>query len=71
MLASPTPWPSPTRALWALERARLAERLGERDKAKRWYGYHIDIWRQADPELQSTVREARQALERLTAEAET
>ena len=55
--------------MWALERARVAERVGERDKARRWYDYHVDVWRHADPELQVTVREARQALERLTAEA--
>ena len=33
----PNPWIS--RGIWALERARLAEQLGEREKARSWYGY--------------------------------
>ena len=56
------------RGIWALERARLAERLGDRDKARHWYGYVARLWRHADPELQPIVNETREALERLTAE---
>jgi hypothetical protein len=64
----PFPLPSGSTGLWALERARLAERMGEREKAKYWYGYVADLWRHADPELQPSVAEAREALGRLTAE---
>jgi len=64
----PQPWEWPSRAIWAVERARVADRLGEREKAKRWYGYVARVWRNADPELQPVVTEARQGLTRLTAE---
>jgi hypothetical protein len=57
-----------THGPWALERARLAEKLGEREKAKRWYGYVVALWRNADPELQPSVTEAKEGLARLTAE---
>ena len=57
-----------THGIWALERARLAEKVGESEKAKYWYGYVVALWRHADPELQPFVTEARQALGRLTAE---
>jgi serine/threonine-protein kinase len=64
----PHPYATPSMAPWALEQARLAERLGEREKASHWYGYVAAVWRQADPELQPTVVEAREALRRLTDE---
>ncbi len=51
-----------------LERARIAERLGDRDTAIRWYQFVVDVWRHADPELQSYVYEARQGLRRLAGE---
>jgi tetratricopeptide (TPR) repeat protein len=56
------------RGTWALERARLAERLGQPEKARRWYGYVAQLWLHADPELQPVVAEAREALTRLTGE---
>jgi serine/threonine-protein kinase len=64
-------------ALWAgvlsvptqLERARIAERLGERPRAIEGFQYVASMWRHADPELQPFVAEAREALERLTAGA--
>jgi serine/threonine-protein kinase len=61
------PWAVPVlpHGWWALERARLAERLGERDKAIKWYGYVARLWRHADPELQPRAAEAREALARL------
>jgi hypothetical protein len=59
-------FPSLSRGLWALEHARSAERLGEEEKARHWYGYVAKLWRRADPELQAHVAEAREALERLT-----
>jgi serine/threonine-protein kinase len=54
--------------VWALERARVNERLGDRDKAIDAYSFVAQSWRQADPELQPVVAEARAALGRLTAE---
>jgi hypothetical protein len=56
------------RVTWALERARLAEKLGQSETARRWYGYVARVWRHADPELQPVVAEAREALTRLTSE---
>jgi tetratricopeptide (TPR) repeat protein len=54
--------------VWALERARVNERLGDRDKAIESYSFVTQSWRQTDPELQPVVAEARAALGRLTAE---
>jgi tetratricopeptide (TPR) repeat protein len=55
----------PSFALATLELARLAERLGEREKAVGSYQFVVDVWRRADPELQPYVTEAREALVRL------
>jgi hypothetical protein len=54
--------------LGVLERGRIAEGLGERQKARDSYQFVIDVWRHADPELEPYVREARLGLERLAAE---
>jgi hypothetical protein len=54
--------------LATLERGRLAERLGDRSAAIADYQYVAAIWRQADPELQRYVSEARVGIGRLTAE---
>jgi serine/threonine-protein kinase len=51
-----------------LERARLAERLGDREKAVKSYQFVADVWRHADPELRPYVLEARKGLERLKGE---
>jgi hypothetical protein len=51
-----------------LERARIAERLGDREKAMREYQFVADVWHNADPELQVYVAEAREGLRRLGAE---
>jgi len=51
-----------------LERARVAERLGEGDEAARYYAGVARAWRSADPELQPRVAEARAALARLRGE---
>jgi serine/threonine-protein kinase len=56
------------RVPWAIQHARLAEKLGAREKAKYWYGYVVRVWRHADPELQPIVTEAREGLHRLTAD---
>jgi hypothetical protein len=50
---------------WTLERARVFERIGERERAIGAYEYVADVWRTADPELQPFVREARDAVARL------
>jgi hypothetical protein len=54
--------------LGALERGRLAERLGERDAAVTDYQYVAAIWQRADPELQPYVSEAREGIQRLVGE---
>ena len=64
-------WPlfwDPAEGLWWLERGRVAERLGQNDKAIQDYRYVADLWRNADPELQPSVAEARAALNRLGGE---
>jgi hypothetical protein len=57
-----------TYVLIAYERGRLAERLGDDERAIADYGVVVDAWRHADPELQPMVREARAGLQRLSAE---
>jgi eukaryotic-like serine/threonine-protein kinase len=56
---------SPWFVLATLERGRVAERLGEREKANESYRFVTEVWRRADPELQPYVTEAREALGRL------
>jgi hypothetical protein len=51
-----------------LERARVAERLGDRATAIHAYQFVIAIWRDADPGLGPYVAEARAALNRLGVE---
>ena len=58
----------PSTVLWTLDRARVAERLGDRDKAIRSYQYVADVWRRSDPELQPYVAEAKEGLSRMTSE---
>ena len=55
----------PGDGLWALERGRVYEQLGQRAAAGRGYQTVVDLWRHPDPELQPMVNEARQALRRL------
>jgi serine/threonine protein kinase len=52
--------------LATLELGRVAERLGEREKAIESYRFVTEAWRRADPELQPYVSEARDGLARLT-----
>ncbi|MEO8089516.1 MAG: BTAD domain-containing putative transcriptional regulator [Gemmatimonadales bacterium] len=54
--------------LGRLEQGRIAERLGERQKARDAYQFVVDVWRHADAELGPYIREARAGLERLAAE---
>jgi eukaryotic-like serine/threonine-protein kinase len=51
-----------------LEQGRIAEILGERQKARDAYQFVVDVWRHADPELASYVREARSGLKRQAAD---
>jgi serine/threonine-protein kinase len=48
-----------------LERARLAERLGDRPTALHYYQFVFQAWQHADPELQAVVAQARAAIVRL------
>lgn len=53
----------------AYERLRqLNEERGELEEAARFYALFIDLWKDADPELQPRVEAARRALGRLTTE---
>ncbi len=60
--------PLPSLVFWALERARVNQRLGNAEKAIQDYSYVVDVWRNADDILQPFVSEAREALRRLTGE---
>ncbi len=53
---------------WVLERARVAERLGDRPTAANAYRWVAEIWRHADSELQRYVAEARAGLARVGGE---
>jgi hypothetical protein len=44
----------PSEVLWALERGRVNERLGNRAKAAESYSFVVAVWRNADPALQPT-----------------
>jgi len=59
---------SPVEVLRGLERGRVNERLGNRQRAIEGYSMVVQAWRNPDPELESFVAEARAALERLNAE---
>jgi hypothetical protein len=61
-------WVSPLRVMWSLDRARVTERLGDRERAITDYQYVADAWRHGDPEVQPYVQESRAALQRLTGE---
>jgi serine/threonine-protein kinase len=60
--------PFPMEVLWVLLRGRVAERLGQRDRAIQSYGWVAGMWRNADPELRGYVREAQNARARLIGE---
>ncbi len=61
----PTLLPSAIEVLWALERARVAERLGDAATARRGYTVVVGAWRDADADLAPIIDEARTALKRL------
>jgi tetratricopeptide (TPR) repeat protein len=45
----------------------LYEQQGQREKAVDYYGRFVELWKDADPELQPQVEEARAAVRRMTA----
>jgi hypothetical protein len=61
-------WFSFALPLWRLERARANERIGNLSQAVQDYQYVAGVWRYADPELQPYVKEAKEALARLSTE---
>jgi serine/threonine-protein kinase len=61
----PTLLPSAIDVLWALERARVADRLGDQDTARHGYAVVAGAWQDADADLAPVVAEARAALRRL------
>jgi eukaryotic-like serine/threonine-protein kinase len=61
-------WAAPTVPVWALERGRVNERLGNQEKAVESYSFVAAAWRNADSELQPLVQEAKEGLARLTGE---
>jgi len=63
------PYDGPITVLYALERARVSERLGKRAEAIDGYSLVADAWATADAELRPVVTEAREALRRLGADA--
>ncbi len=60
--------PSFWEPFWALERARVNDRLGNRAKALAGYSFVAAVWMHADPELQPYVAEAHAGLKRLSGE---
>jgi tetratricopeptide (TPR) repeat protein len=46
----------------------LYEARGDRAKARDYYGRFVDLWKDADPELQPVVRDVRARLARLASE---
>jgi len=46
----------------------LYEQQGNAGKARQYYGLFVDLWRDADPELQPAVRDVRSRLARLAGE---
>jgi serine/threonine-protein kinase len=51
--------------LWEMERARVAERLGDRAAAIDSYAFVAAAWANAEPDLQQITDEARRGLQRL------
>jgi hypothetical protein len=60
-------WPYPTRVMIVLTQGRVAERIGDRERAIRAYHHVAAAWSHADPELQPYVAESRAGLKRLRA----
>ncbi len=65
MARFPNDWSLASRVVWILERARVADSVGERDQALRDYRFITKVWLYADPEFQPVVVEAWEAVARL------
>ena len=57
---------APYEAVSHLLRAEIYGRLGDLDQARYHYGRFVDLWKDADPEMQPRVEAARRALEALS-----
>jgi serine/threonine-protein kinase len=68
LLTQEFPSQGPSAVLWQLERGRVFERLGRKPEAVDAYAYVSAAWNRADPSLQPVVKEAREALGRLSPE---
>ena len=55
-----------TNVLWAYERGRVGERVGDRVMATDAYRFVARVWQNADPRLHGYVIEAKAGLLRLT-----
>jgi tetratricopeptide (TPR) repeat protein len=54
---------------WTLERlGQLYDEMGELEQAAGYYGLFVDLWADADPELQPRVRAARERMEEIARE---
>jgi len=59
-------WVDGTWRGWTLERlGQLYDQLGEPEKAAGYYGMFVDLWADADPELQPRVEAARERMEEI------
>ena len=68
LVAQDFPNLGPNAVLWMLERGRVFERLGRKPEAVDAYAYVSAAWNRADSSLQPVVKEAREALNRLSPE---
>ena len=68
LLTQEFPTQGPSAVLWMLERGRVFERLGRKPEAVDAYAYVSAAWNRADASLQPVVKEARDALGRLSPE---
>ena len=60
---------NPLGELSELERGRIAEKLGDKPRARDAYAFVADMWQHGDPAFQDYVREARAGLKRLSGES--
>jgi hypothetical protein len=59
---------TPMGTLTELERARVAEKLGDKARARDGYSFVADMWQHGDPFFQQHASEARAGLKRLSGE---
>jgi hypothetical protein len=68
ILDETTVLPTPLGTLNEFERARMAEKLGDKVRARDGYAFVAESWQHGDPFFQQYVSEARAALKRLSGE---